>query len=35
MSQTATRYPSHSWNMALPLRVLIIEDAMDDAELSP
>jgi two-component system cell cycle sensor histidine kinase/response regulator CckA len=34
MSQTATNTPqATAWNMASPLRVLIIEDAMDDAEL--
>src|SRR6202140_3141730 len=34
MSQTATRLPrATSWNMASPLRLLILEHAMADAEL--
>jgi two-component system cell cycle sensor histidine kinase/response regulator CckA len=35
MSQTATRLPhSTAWNMESPLRVLILEDAVADAELT-
>jgi two-component system, cell cycle sensor histidine kinase and response regulator CckA len=35
MSQTATRLPrATSWNMASPLRVLLLEDAVADAELT-